>query len=153
MAVRGATKESWNWTPMPGEREEIPYEDTFTADEMDLISQGYIPEAMEEKWFIYFADEWLYLHRSWTGYCYYMVQLEKTGDSFQVAQAFVNRNEQEKKAEDPVYEAQQLKTVIHLLLLGNYVYLPNKDGQSDTDHALSMWSLVGNAMIPKDYRF
>ena len=36
---------------------------------MDQIRAGHIPEMMEDKWFIYWQDDRLFFHRSWTGYC------------------------------------------------------------------------------------
>ena len=44
---------------------------------MDLIKKGVIPKAMEDKWFIYYdtSENKLYLHRSWTGFLMYVVQV------------------------------------------------------------------------------
>lgn len=151
MSKIGATADSWKHEAMSDYREQIPYTDVFNESDMEIISQGYIPEEMEEKWFIYMEEDWLYLHRSWTGFCYYMVRFEKGGDEYHVAEALVNRDEKQKKPGCLAYEACTLKSIIHLLLLGRYVPIPKNEGQSDTDYALGLWSLVGNAMIPDGY--
>lgn len=133
---------------MPEEREEILYREEFTESEMEIIHLRYIPEVMEEKWFIFTKGDWLFLHWSWTGHCIYMVRFEKIGEIFQVAQAFVNRNEEQRSPGNGQDDAMELTSIIRLLLLGQYIPFPRKNGDSDTDHALHMWSLVGKAMIP-----
>jgi hypothetical protein len=57
MSKKGATAKSWDHKPMSQEREEIPYQDEFTELEMEQIRLGYIPEVMEEKWFIYMEGD------------------------------------------------------------------------------------------------
>jgi len=37
---------------------------------------------MEDKWFIFLEDDWLYLHRSWTGTCVYKVQHHISGSGY-----------------------------------------------------------------------
>ena len=48
----------------------IPIRHPFTLEseeEFEHIKRGIVPEEMEEKWFIYFEDDKLYFHRSWSG--------------------------------------------------------------------------------------
>jgi len=33
---------------------------------------GLVPEEIEDKWFIYWEDDTLFFHRSWTGNCIYV---------------------------------------------------------------------------------
>ena len=127
MSTQGANPDSWKHKPMPEQREQIPYVDGFCEEEMECIRGGYIPEVMEEKWFIYMEGDWLYLHRSWTGYCYYMVRFEQTRDCYNVAEAWVNRNEEQKRRANPEDEVHALTMVIHLLLLGEYIPIPRSD--------------------------
>jgi len=51
----------------------------YSSEEMELIKQGYKPTCMEQKWFIYFEDNKLYFHRSWSGNCIYILDFSKTG--------------------------------------------------------------------------
>ena len=48
---------------------------------MDHIRQGMIPEVMEDKWFIYWKDDALFFHRSWTGFCIYVVRFAADGEN------------------------------------------------------------------------
>ena len=76
---------------MPDERQRIALKREYSAQEFDRIRAGLVPEEMEQKWFIYFEDPWLYLHRSWTGFCIYHVRLELFETRVHVAEVIVNR--------------------------------------------------------------
>ena len=45
---------------------------------------------MDDKWFFYLEKDWLYIHRSWTGFCIFQVRLERFEDGYQIAEAWVN---------------------------------------------------------------
>ena len=47
---------------------------------------------MEDSWFIYLKDNWLYFHRSWTGYAIYAVEFERNSSSLRAVSAWVNRD-------------------------------------------------------------
>ena len=78
---------------MPERREQLAFERTFTAEEFAKIEAGHIPEEMEDKWFVYFEDDWLYFHRSWTGYCIFQLRLIEADEGWHVAEAWVSRDE------------------------------------------------------------
>ena len=46
----------------------------FSKNEIDAMKQGHIPQEMEDRWFAYFEDGKLYIHRSWPGDCIYIVK-------------------------------------------------------------------------------
>ena len=62
-----ATKDSWNISSMD-QQKQISFFLLFDEYEFDRIRMGYVPAQMEQKWFVYFDDGWLHVHRSWTGY-------------------------------------------------------------------------------------
>ena len=37
----------------------------FSEEQMDKMKIGLIPQQMEDKWFIFYEEEWLYFHRSY----------------------------------------------------------------------------------------
>ena len=47
---------------------------------------------MEDKWFIYWNDNTLYFHRSWTGMCLYIVHFEAARDGHKIISADINRD-------------------------------------------------------------
>ncbi len=46
----------------------MPLDMPFTEAQMANIRLGFIPVAMEQKWFACFADSALHIYRSWTGF-------------------------------------------------------------------------------------
>ena len=71
-----ATKDDWKTSPLPEKHISIEWERVFSTEEFELIQKGLIPQEMEEKWFIYYEEPWLYFHRSWTGFCIFVVRFE-----------------------------------------------------------------------------
>jgi len=83
-----ATKETWENKPifLP---KYIEFKIKLSDAEYALLKRGLVPDAMEDKWFIYFEDDWLYFHRSWTGQGIFKARLleidgEKVIDLFYV---------------------------------------------------------------------
>lgn len=89
-----AVNSDWKTEPMPEKYTTIDINIEYCKDDMTKIRAGFIPQAMEEKWFTYFEDieNKLYMHRSWTGYCIYIVTFEEKGDKFVAKMAKVNRD-------------------------------------------------------------
>ena len=66
-------KSAWKTVEMPDKTEHFTIERSFTSHEIQLIKEGHKPKEMEDKWFMYYEDDKLYIHRSWTGFCIYIV--------------------------------------------------------------------------------
>ncbi|RCJ14912.1 hypothetical protein A6S26_09655 [Nostoc sp. ATCC 43529] len=77
---------------MPSGSKNITLEKLYSQQEFDRITAGVIPECMEDKWFIFYEAPWVYLHRSWTGFCIFKVRFEVVGESVKIAQVQVNRD-------------------------------------------------------------
>ncbi|MEH2215628.1 MAG: hypothetical protein V7K72_00570 [Nostoc sp.] len=90
--MRIAKRDDWKTEPMPSESTKIALEKLYSQEEFDRITAGVIPEQMEDKWFIFYEAPWIYLHRSWTGFCIFKVRFEVVGDSVKIAEVQV-RNE------------------------------------------------------------
>ena len=67
--MEATTKGSWKNEDLPEDVAELSYNRIFNAEEYSKLILGLKPQAMEDKWFVYFDEGYLYLHRSWTGYC------------------------------------------------------------------------------------
>ena len=63
-----AIKGDWMTEEMPDRFVTLPLDFYLGPKDAEAILKGYIPSAMEEKWFSYFVDNKLYQHRSWTGF-------------------------------------------------------------------------------------
>jgi hypothetical protein len=77
---------------MPAQSHEIPFAGAYSPLEFEIISAGLMPVEMEDRWFIYYESPWLYLHRSWTGFCIYKVRFEPCGDKILATETIVNRD-------------------------------------------------------------
>ena len=119
--MRAATADAWKREPF-GEMLSIPYRSRFSADEFERLKLGLIPQAMEDKWFIYFAESTLFLHRSWTGMGAFKVRLTQEGSEAEIADARCAA--QILSASDADYQARLLGFLISNLLLGKQEPFP-----------------------------
>ena len=109
--------DKWKSLPMPSQRKEIPYTESFTPQEAARIRKGFIPRAMEDKWFIHSQDDRVFFHRSWTGYCIFEIGLTLNGETFIVTEAWANRNAEQYRATSDEDDAKLLASLIHNKLL------------------------------------
>lgn len=87
-----ASRYSWEILPMPKWKSRLSLKRLFTQDEFENLAKGVIPESMDDKWFIFFENDWLNFHRSWTGFCIYQVKIINNGNRYEITEAWVNRN-------------------------------------------------------------
>ena len=69
-----ASSTSWKHEPFK-EVVPIPYQAAFDGKQFAKLKEGLIPEQMEDKWFIYYEEPNLFIHRSWTGQPVYRLRL------------------------------------------------------------------------------
>jgi hypothetical protein len=119
-----ATRQSWPIRPLPEQHASLSLKLQFNQDEYEQISRGLIPEAMEDKWFIFLENDVLYVHRSWTGFCIYQVSLVKDGENYTVTEALVSRDPNQYSATDDAYDEKLLMFLINNLLLGKSSRFP-----------------------------
>lgn len=65
--LKKATAESWNTEPMVEPAAEVAMSFRISPQQMEIISYGHIPEAMEDHWFKYCDESHIRYFRSWTG--------------------------------------------------------------------------------------
>ncbi|MGQ9643783.1 MAG: hypothetical protein ACUVT3_08005 [Ignavibacterium sp.] len=65
-----ATKTTWKNLPIENPKQ-IAIELRFTERHYSKLIKGLIPKEMEDKWFVFHDNDWLYFHRSWTGFGIY----------------------------------------------------------------------------------
>jgi hypothetical protein len=118
------TRQSWSNLPLPQQRACLFFPREFTAEEYEQIRHGVIPEAMEDKWFIFLEDDVIYFHRSWTGFCIYQLNLKKDESNYTVVEALVNRDPSQYSATDEEYDKKLLTFLIDNLLLGRSSMFP-----------------------------
>lgn len=118
----------------------------FSALDMAQMRLGLIPEQMEDKWFIYWLDNALYFHRSWTGLCMYVVHFAAEGDGSRMIRAEAYREPGQDRDSCDARDAARISYFIDALLLN----LPTPFPSEETDpgqRAVANWSAVGRAML------
>src|SRR5262245_1677589 len=104
----------------------LPYTARFSPDEYARIRRGFVPDQMEDKWFAFFEDHSLYLYRSWTGFCIYVVDIRSCDDHVEVAAARVSAQSERYGRRDDAYECAFLNWLIRGLLLRQPVEFPSE---------------------------
>ena len=100
---------------------------------------GVVPETMEDKWFIYWTEGALYFHRSWTGFCIYVVHFAAEGDVWRMLLADVNRDPRQYEETDTDRDARLIASLIDVLLLHRHVAFP--PAGSPRASALATWGV------------
>jgi len=70
-----AVKADWQTVDMPEEHDSFILHRMLSEADVAVLKMGNIPQEMEDKWFWYCEGNTLYAHRSWTGYCIYILQM------------------------------------------------------------------------------
>lgn len=119
-----ATNKTWKNAPLDNPKR-IEIDLHFTMQQYSTLTRGLIPQQMEDKWFIYFESDWLYFHRSWTGYGIYKAQLLKVQDGYHIKEFYAERNQAKYKNENDKTDIDTFSVLIARGLLGidvNQIY-------------------------------
>lgn len=144
--MKRAEPSDWKTQGLPVQRTTIPLDRVFPPEEMEHIRLGLVPEEMEDKWFVYWLDDVLHFHRSWTGFCIYVVRFVAEGDSYRMIAADANRDPEQYSVTDDQHDRDMISYLIDVLLLRRDAVFPS-DETDPGERALSMWSEVGQAML------
>lgn len=138
-----ATKALWKVREMPAHHKTLLLDGSFTPDEFAQLGQGFIPQEMEDKWFIYFDGEWLHFHRSWTGACIFQLQILADNNLYRANQALVNRHPDQYRATNDQHDVQLISFLIDTLLLKQFGNLPTPPGLSANDRERHQEHVMG----------
>lgn len=142
---RTAKRRSWK-TLAPGTVADLGFSDSYTTAEFERLKLGLIPEQMEDKWFIFFEDPWLYFHRSWTGLAVFGVQLGPSEEGVAVMNSWVSREIRDGRGPGTEYERALLRFLIDALLLGENTPFPIPDNlAANLPPGVHQFHMVGRA--------
>ena len=82
-----ATRDSWQTVDCNEPFVALPWHDSFSESQFDLIRRGAIPESMDDRWFAFYEEPMLFLYRSWSGHLIYRVTFARNGDVYVVQTA------------------------------------------------------------------
>jgi hypothetical protein len=128
-----AASSSWSHTPFR-EGKPVPYRATWADAEFTRIRAGLIPTQMEDKWFIYYEEPHLFLHRSWSGQPVYRLAITESPQGFEVTESLWSIELASARGADSDYQAKLLDFLISNLLLGQSKQFPMPAGSEDHAH-------------------
>lgn len=145
------TKEDWHVVEkMPEENIQFHLDWKLNDEQIQLLKTGFKPESMEDEWFIYYEDNTLNFHRSWTGYCIFKVEIKEDG-----LDVTVNRNPDQYKetvqANDELRIEMLIKDTMGWITRDVDEMIPlliNQLDLVDHGHIFSLENLVGRVYGP-----
>ena len=108
-AQAAARATDWKTQPMPDLHRQFAFRRHLSAEQMDHLRRGHIPREMEDKWFWYMEGDALYAHRSWTGYCVFILRFDPDGDS---VRATVNDDPRQYACGDDAHEEARINRLL-----------------------------------------
>lgn len=114
---QAVTRGEWKLHEMPKAHTTIRVNRQFSVREIEKIKLGLRPESMDDHWFIFYEKDRLYIHRSWTGYCIFIVRFENQAQDFVACEIQANRSPKQYGSSDDAYDVQMALWVIDCLLL------------------------------------
>lgn len=121
----------------------LPYRRIFSESEFARLRKGLIPRQMEDKWFIYFEDPYLFFHRSWTGHAFCRLKLSRTAQGAHVFEAFSDKDIAKNSKFEQAYLPLLLDFLISNLLLGESKPFPVPSDIKESLRALYQHSISG----------
>ena len=126
-------------------------------DEYSLIKQGFQPKSQNDKWNIYFENQFLFFERAKSNTLIYMLETIQVGSSYFLKDLWINADENENEHPDGINEDYEKKIVTYLiekkLLNKQDVSFPYPDTINDLDKKIYFHGVVGedeNETIVKD---
>ena len=145
--TKPATRSKWKNTPIV-QPHRIEINLRFSKEQFARIKKGLIPRQMEDKWFVFYEEGWLFFHRSRTGFGIYKTHILPEDQDYVIKEFWVERNAKIYRVEDDAADREDFVFLIGRGLLG--IDLPagyaGRNIQSESD-ALRSWSNFGNLMF------
>jgi len=119
----------------------------LTEKQFARVRYGLFPEAMEDKWFIYFENGRLCFHRSWTGCKIYEIEINKSESRYDYTEIIVERDAEIYSNTDNFEDELSVDFLICKGLLGmrgEYIAPPGDDSD---ETVLKNWSSFGNMIL------
>ena len=129
-----ATRASWKCEPFENGLP-LPYQAVFTSEQFARLREGLVPDTMEDKWFIFYEEPHLFLHRSWTGRPVFRLALRIGPTGAEVGEALLSNDIPEKARFDSDYQVRLLDFLVSNLLIRQAKPFPVPTGQMETKGA------------------
>lgn len=112
LSLPSATRASWKTLLSPVERAPLHIARPFSDSVGDRMKRGFVPRAMEDRWFIYCEDGWLNFHQSWTGAHIFAVRLDGASSGVRISDAWVSNDSAQYRSQGAEHDAALLLELI-----------------------------------------
>jgi hypothetical protein len=106
---------SYRFKPFPKLRERISFERTLTDHEFGALSNAPAPQTMDRRWHSVLKGDWLYLIRTWTGFCVFKFKI-RTESPHDVIETWASRDLGEYNHPRPKEEIRALNAAIEAVV-------------------------------------
>jgi ADP-ribosylglycohydrolase len=113
-----ATRATWKRQSPPDRTATLPVDISCTAEEFERLRYGFVPQVMEEKWFVYADHRTLHFHRSWTGFWIASLAFARDGDRYVAREARVNREASQYTGDDR-HDPTLLRDLVRMVIAEN----------------------------------
>ncbi|MCL1849388.1 MAG: ADP-ribosylglycohydrolase family protein [Clostridiales bacterium] len=117
----------------------------ITESQYAKIRFGLLPMQMEDKWFAYYDDGRIHLHRSWTGAKIYEAAIQKSENCYIITELIVERDAALYANTDDNEDVRSFHFLLGRGLLGYQVDAPVDTG--NTDDVLRGWGSYGKMIL------
>lgn len=143
-----------NWLarmkPLPEKHAVVELAGTLTADDYPHFAAGFWPTSPQDKWVIYFDDNWLNFYRASSGTLIYKLRIEPHDDHYVMPILLVNREPAQYRNSDINYDIQMLGSLIdRLLLKRQHAPIPMPKGVSKQHAQLHEQYVMGQVGPPQ----
>ncbi len=107
----------WDIKPMPSSKTRLEFKQEFSSQEFRRIKAGYLPKTMEEHWFIFCENQWIFFHEAWSGVCFFQMRLQKINNRYAVVETWVNHHSKQ-SIKDDISDVELLTDLLNTWLLG-----------------------------------
>lgn len=110
-----ARQYDWKTEPMPARHRVVPLDFSLTAAEAERVRMGFVPKEQEQHWFVWFDENTLHQHRSWTGNCIDQIHFVPEGGGLRATHAKVNNDPEQYRAGTDEAEARRIEGMVREL--------------------------------------
>lgn len=108
--------DDWKKAAMPNETESFVSGRKLRPDEFSKLIMGLKPSSMDDKWFVYWLNQSIYFHRSWSGHCIFIAKVEKVEDDIFLTEVITNKKPDQFGTQDIRVKKEMFNKLIDLVL-------------------------------------
>jgi len=113
------TRDDWRIFDMP-----VIYETAFlnkglAAGDYQALLSGFLPRDMDDRWFMYANEGYVYLHRSWTGHCIFRLKIEVIKEECLLTELQINRDTNQYKSTNVEADKMEVDSIVSYLIALN----------------------------------